>query len=325
MPTVDVSSTSDTDDGIRAATSPNFSTTEDPSVGFNTSGPTDIQGWFAFPSVGVPAGATIDVAYITLVANSGGVGTTITSKIYGVDEDSHATPTTDGEWSTDHGIHTTAAVDWDFTRQTSGSMQTPSIVSVIQELVDRGGWASGNNIGIHIDNDGVTGNHIQRWDENTTANRAVLHIEYTLFSSTNLYATGTQTIVDVVNESDNTTSLHISVDDDPDSPSDTDWVNNTSLTASVFFDLTDMPSTFDAAQQLELVVRYRGQNWSGASLTLYAQVFQSDESTALSDEEVVATVSTDGSFANTSTVTFSGLVGSSKAVWDGARVRFRWG
>ncbi len=41
-----------------------------------------------------------------------------------------------------------------------------------------------------------------------------------------LLATGTQTIADVVNENDNTTDLHLSVDDDPASPSDSDWVNN---------------------------------------------------------------------------------------------------
>lgn len=42
----------------------------------------------------------------------------------------------------------------------------------------------------------------------------------------NLFATGTGTVADVVDEADTTTDLHLSVDDDPDAPTDTDWVNN---------------------------------------------------------------------------------------------------
>jgi len=43
---------------------------------------------------------------------------------------------------------------------------------------------------------------------------------------TSLFATSTQTIVDVVDETDATSDLHLSVDDDPASPNDADWVNN---------------------------------------------------------------------------------------------------
>lgn len=45
-------------------------------------------------------------------------------------------------------------------------------------------------------------------------------------SSTSLFATGDQTITDVVNESDAASPLSTSVDDDPASPDDNDWVNN---------------------------------------------------------------------------------------------------
>jgi hypothetical protein len=41
-----------------------------------------------------------------------------------------------------------------------------------------------------------------------------------------LYATGDGTKTDVVNENDATTDLWQSIDDDPASPSDSDWVNN---------------------------------------------------------------------------------------------------
>lgn len=48
----------------------------------------------------------------------------------------------------------------------------------------------------------------------------------TAFSSTSLFATGDGTIVDVVNENDAATPLSPSIDDDPASPDDNDWVNN---------------------------------------------------------------------------------------------------
>jgi hypothetical protein len=44
--------------------------------------------------------------------------------------------------------------------------------------------------------------------------------------SASLFATATGTTVDVVDETDATSDLHLSVDDDPDAPTDTDWVNN---------------------------------------------------------------------------------------------------
>jgi hypothetical protein len=53
------------------------------------------------------------------------------------------------------------------------------------------------------------------WDYLTTA-----------FSSASLLATATHTVADVVNELDNTTDLHLSVDDDPAAPDDDNWVNN---------------------------------------------------------------------------------------------------
>lgn len=48
----------------------------------------------------------------------------------------------------------------------------------------------------------------------------------TALSSTSLFATGDGTIADVVDEADAATGLFDSVDDDPASPDDNDWVNN---------------------------------------------------------------------------------------------------
>ncbi len=141
-----------------------------------------------------------------------------------------------------------------------------------------------------------------------------------------LYATADGTIVAVVDEIDGTTDIWESIDDDPASPTDSDWINNaiTPGTVEFFPLLTDMPGAFDTAVSATIIVRWRGVSFSAGSLTLHAQIFRSDESTALSDEVSVVTVSANSSFANTAPVTITGIVAGTKAIWDGARLRLRW-
>jgi hypothetical protein len=140
-----------------------------------------------------------------------------------------------------------------------------------------------------------------------------------------LYPTADGTDTDVVDEGDATIDLFASIDDDPSSPNDADWNNNTDDAGQAFYLLTDMPSLFDVAVSATITVRYRGAAYDGTgTVTLYARLYQSDESTALSDEVQVAQVTADGSFANTSAVVLTGIVAGSKTVWDGARLRLRW-
>ena len=183
-----------------------------------------------------------------------------------------------------------------------------------------------------------------------------------------LFATADGTITAVVDEIDGTTDIWESIDDEPASPNDADWINNaitptsgsgftetgqwvngvltetgervfqpiTSMGQFVFglssdvqfFSLlTDMPTLFDTADPDEptiITVRYRGQNFGSGPLSLYIQIYQSDEATPLSNEVTVTTVAADTSFANTTPVTITGIVPGTKTIWDGARLRFRW-
>jgi len=87
-------------------------------------------------------------------------------EIYAVDEDDHTAPTSYAEWNTDHGIHTTASESWD--PSSSGVnvgdvLTTVDISSVIQEIVNRGSWVSGNAIGIHFDPDETTESVQKLW------------------------------------------------------------------------------------------------------------------------------------------------------------------
>jgi hypothetical protein len=140
-----------------------------------------------------------------------------------------------------------------------------------------------------------------------------------------LFPTVDGTKTDVVDEGDATSDLFASIDDDPASPSDSDWNNNTDDAGQAFYELTDMPSDFDEADSTTITVRYRGAAYDGSgTVTLFARLYQSDESTPLSDEVQVAQVTADSSFANTSPVTLTGIVASDKTTWDGARLRLRW-
>lgn len=116
---------------------------------------------YLFKNVTIPQGATITSAKITYVDNTSGVERTIHYKFYGVDEDNTgdfvASPLSTCRTRT----HTTAAVDWDltFTPSSGTERDSPDIGSIIQEIIDRAGWSSGNTIGIYLADDGTANNN----------------------------------------------------------------------------------------------------------------------------------------------------------------------
>lgn len=111
-----------------------------------------------FKNVTIPAGATITSAKVTLTDNTTGVERTIHFRLIGVDEDNTgdfvASPLSTCRTRT----HTTAVVDWDltFTPSAGTTRDTPDLTAIIQEIVDRGGWSSGNTIGLYLYDDGTS-------------------------------------------------------------------------------------------------------------------------------------------------------------------------
>lgn len=136
-----------------------------------------------FTNVTIPQGAVITSAKITLVDNStGGAERTLALKIAGIDEDNTAEfvadPVDDGRTRT----KTTALVDWDltFTPSNGTARDSSDIVTIIQEIVDRGSWASGNALALYVYDDGTSaGNY---WDikyySSYTSEVALLTINY---------------------------------------------------------------------------------------------------------------------------------------------------
>lgn len=154
---------------------------DDATIRFGNSGNYYYGTTMRFQNVNIPQGSTISVAYITLL-EYGETGTVCRLKIWGNDEDDAVAPTDVSEFE---GLtKTNASVDWDGDpAQNWVPQNTPSIVDIIQEIVGRGGWVSGNAMQIMILNDGSdSGAERQYEDYDTEPSEApLLHIETSEF------------------------------------------------------------------------------------------------------------------------------------------------
>lgn len=106
-----------------------------------------------FTNVTIPQGATILTAKVVWVASRSSSSATVNATIRGQAADNAATFTAGGgggvsDFTTRLAALTTASVAWNaIASQTSGSSyDSPDITSVVQEIVNRGGWTSGNAI-----------------------------------------------------------------------------------------------------------------------------------------------------------------------------------
>ncbi|MFA5673935.1 MAG: hypothetical protein WC912_05700 [Thermovirgaceae bacterium] len=165
-------------------------------VGYWFNGASKIGCGLVFKDVAVPAGATITNAYITFVAAGSISGTTVNSRITGQKatdpgdisslSDYQARRGTDVGGANNNG-RTTAQVSWDSIAAWTGgtSYNSPDIKSIIQEIIDQEGWASGNNICLFFDDhegrstasDGVR-RAAYSYDD-VPASAPTLYIEYT--------------------------------------------------------------------------------------------------------------------------------------------------
>ena len=133
-----------------------------------------------FTNISVPADATITNAYITFRAvapdapntNSGATSLTIEGQA----ADNPATfPTT--AYDITNRPRTAASVGWSPAAWTTGNdYNTPDLSAIVQELVDRGGWTSGNSMVFIVTGTGSRAS--ESWDD-PGSNPAQLTIEYT--------------------------------------------------------------------------------------------------------------------------------------------------
>lgn len=132
--------------------------------------------FFRFDTVDVPAGATITDAYLTVTCVSTGVDDPNLT-IMGVDADDPAAPTNDTEG--DALARTTATVEWIATGVGDSGVNTPSITTIVQEIVDRGGWATGQAMQFLLEGNDDSAITCRFDSYDNTTGIATLTIDYT--------------------------------------------------------------------------------------------------------------------------------------------------
>jgi hypothetical protein len=119
-------------------------------VYFGNNGDIAVSAAVRFTSVSIPKNSTVSYAYLKQVAYWDVTNDT-RLKVAGIDEDNTTTFS-----STPMGrTQTTAKVDWDMVSQTADATYTsPNLKDIVEEIVGRSGWASGNAMGFLLNDDG---------------------------------------------------------------------------------------------------------------------------------------------------------------------------
>lgn len=134
-----------------------------------------------FPGVTIPQGATINSAYCRFTARYSYAGVTCQNNIYMNDEDTAVAPTT---YTEANALAKTAAVPWTVPPWTAGTQyDTPDLATIIQAVINRAGWSSGNALMIIIWDDGSDtygARDISAIDYDSGSEQPELHINYTV-------------------------------------------------------------------------------------------------------------------------------------------------
>ncbi|MBL4765555.1 MAG: hypothetical protein JKX67_09815 [Colwellia sp.] len=140
-----------------------------------------------FKSVDIPKGATINFAYIEFVTDEIDSGKT-SLVIVGEDDDSPK-KFKNGKRNISKRTKTSASVNWtpSVWNSINERHQTPDISTIIQEIVDRTGWAANNNLVLIVEpGNGCTTNGCQRTAEShdgESGSAPLLVVDYTVGSS----------------------------------------------------------------------------------------------------------------------------------------------
>lgn len=154
---------------------------------FNT---TDIYyNGFRWNSVTIPQGATINSAYVTLYCANVNGGTTAKTIWYGEAADNAVTFSNTTANKPEGRAHTTASTAKDFATASwtvvgYNTGDKVDVTSIVQEIINRAGWSSGNSLVIvATDNGSSNTNYIGHSTYDRAVDRgAQLDIDYTVSS-----------------------------------------------------------------------------------------------------------------------------------------------
>lgn len=133
-----------------------------------------------FYNVTIPQGAAITAAYLKLYVKFEGCplgGTLVNSKIKGEAADNPVTFTTEANYNA--RPKTTADRDWDndFVGTLNTWVNTIGITNIVQEIINRPGWSSGNYMTIFVEDDGSLPGFLVDFSR-AGGYEPILHIEY---------------------------------------------------------------------------------------------------------------------------------------------------
>ena len=135
-----------------------------------------LESGIRFRNVGVPQGATITAAYLEFTAKN--------------NDNAPTDMTIHGELAVNSAIFTTSSANISSRSKTvnvtnwpsvpswsrDNVYQTPSLINVVQEIVNQGGWVAGNAMTFTLN--GTQGNRRIRSHDNSSSRAPRLHIEY---------------------------------------------------------------------------------------------------------------------------------------------------
>ncbi|MFC2027670.1 S8 family serine peptidase, partial [Chloroflexota bacterium] len=228
-----------------------------------------------FAGIGIPNGATITTAYVQFQVDEASTGATSLT-IEGEATDSAGTFTA-SSGNISSRVRTSAnvgwsPVDWTTVGAAGPDQQTTDISAIIQEIVNRSGWDSGNSLAIIISGSGV---RVAESYEGNPAGAPLLHVEYSTGPAANqapvIDAGPNQTIILPVN----TVSLDGTVTDDgfPDPPATvtTTWSQVDGPASVVFADAgaVDTTATFPGTGTYSLQLEaYDGELTNNDQVTI---------------------------------------------------------
>lgn len=168
-----------TDDG-RVTDAPSYNNSS-ASITIGHVGGNESSSWYRFPVVTIPQSSTINSAKVTFRATVGDFGNPNPTSIFAEDAANPTFPTDKADY--DSRVMTTASItNWNPGDWVPGNDEdTPDLVNIIQELVDRGDWNSGNAIIIFVKFNGSPGanRNVAVAYDGTPATSALLTIDYT--------------------------------------------------------------------------------------------------------------------------------------------------
>lgn len=165
-------------------------------LGIGNIGGSPLESGWRFTNITIPQGSTINSAVITFTGIGNQPVTTCNVKFKG---ELSATPATFSTYADFAGrTRTTASVDWNNLEAwvNAATYDSPDLKTIIQEIVNLGGWASGNNLVIFCSDNGSSVDATrQPRDVADVVGKATITINYGAGSTTVWYASVGTTLI----------------------------------------------------------------------------------------------------------------------------------